>query len=224
MTIHITHAELEELHPDQLIEIIDNMEETALFEGTMSQDDCTTDEQVRTWSAEQRIQHILSISNLEKPKAKPALIDSDISPEVIKDRKALVDQQAIEIETLKAQLADKALIIENLNIEVTELNKAVNNATHELKVEQGKASRQQAWDKRTIERKTKSINNKKQKIADMEAKIYSQTDIIATFKTQDTMRHEQANYQAGLIEDMEVNNKALREQNDYLKATLKSVL
>lgn len=144
--------------------------------------------------------------------------------EKVKDRNDLIAEQAKEIETLKAQLADKALIIENLNIEVTELNKAVNNATHELKVEQGKASRQLAWDKRNLERKSRIIDKKKQAIADMEAKIYSQTDIIATFKTQDTMRHEQANYQAGLIEDMEVNNKALREQNDYLKATLKSVL
>lgn len=144
--------------------------------------------------------------------------------EKVKDRNDLIAEQAKELETLKAQLADKALIIENLNIEVTELNKAVNNATHELKVEQGKASRQLAWDKRNLERKSRIIDKKKQAIADMEAKIYSQTDIIATFKTQDTMRHEQAEHQAGLIEEMEVTNKALREQNDYLKATLKSVL
>ena len=48
----------ESLHPDELLEVIDNMKETglfegslfegSLFEGTLTQEQCTTNEQVQT--------------------------------------------------------------------------------------------------------------------------------------------------------------------------------
>lgn len=44
----MTNEETEVLHPDELLEVIDNMEEIALFEGTLTQEQCTTNEQVQT--------------------------------------------------------------------------------------------------------------------------------------------------------------------------------
>lgn len=124
MTMKITHAELEALHPDELLEVIDNMEETALFEGTLTQEQCTTNEQVRTWSTEARIQRILYISNLEK-EVQPKKSD-DVLAEKIKYRNDLIAEQAKEIEKLKEQLntaklenveANKIIINQKLTID-----------------------------------------------------------------------------------------------------------
>lgn len=121
MTMKITHAELEALHPDELLEVIDNMEETALFEGTLTQEQCTTNEQVRTWSTEARIQRILYVSNLEK-EVQPKK-SNDVLAEKIKYRNDLITEQAKEIEELKKA---NEMLKEKLNESADNKNELVN--------------------------------------------------------------------------------------------------
>lgn len=107
MAMKITHAELEALHPDELLEVIDNMEETALFEGTLTQEEVSSYEETKDWSTEARIQRILYISNLEK-EVQPKK-SNDVLAEKIKYRNDLIAEQAKEIEELKKQLNEAKL-------------------------------------------------------------------------------------------------------------------
>lgn len=133
--------------------------------------------------------------------------------EKVKDRNELIAEQAKEIETLKAQLADKALIIAELNTVV-----------HELKVQQGNASRQAEWDSSAIGRKTRANDRKKRTIENLNSELAKlkdnaihQEQVIEDISRTAKVRLENYN----ILQD---KYSIVTAENTSLRETLKAVL